>query len=211
MKKLILAWIIIPLVLSAGVKPEEYVKLDVENFEVISTESDPRFGGFKFDPDLWFLDFPEIGASINISDGVDMSAIREAELLTVGYIRTKTMEYLGGGRWGEADYVEIIDVSTNRKQLIDRSICDVHGMSMTREALPTIYGLPTEEDTEKYFKKYDTYPNGLDVAFEGCIVPDPPYESVYRFVCPECRRIYTETTLGEQDGARNPAKRDPRP
>lgn len=203
MKKLIITWLIIPFVLTAGVKPEEYIKLDVKDFELISTEADPRFEGLKFDPDLWFLDFPEIGASINISDEVDLDAIREAKMLKVGYIRTKTMKFLGGGLWGEADYVEIIDVSTNQKQLIDRSICDVHGLKMTREALPTIYGLPTDEDNEKYFKEYDMYPNGFDVAFEGCVVPDPPYESVYRFVCPECRRIYTETVLGEQDGTRN--------
>jgi hypothetical protein len=63
--------------------------------------------------------------------------------------------------------------------------------------LPAIYGFPTEEDQNTYFKEIETHPNGMDVAFEGCVVPNPPYDYVHGFVCPECRRIYLEKHHGK--------------
>jgi hypothetical protein len=172
------------------VKPETLMTGQNLKFALIDTTKDERFKGLKLDGPIYFLEFPKIHSLIELPLSTELGLLKDLESVKVDYLQTKGMEF-GKGEWIETGNIVIIRVRAGEIVVYDATICEVHDLKMRREALPTIYGMMSERDQETYFKDIETHPHGMDVAFKGCIVPDPPYEAVKRFVCPKCRKIYS--------------------
>lgn len=197
------------LLLLGGCGNEDAIlRKSVSEFQVLDASKERRLEHLNLTDPIYYLEVPDIGASVVLPDADKVERLRAATVLKIAYTFTHSMDYLKGD-WVEVESYKILKVEDEVGSIIDLTICEIHGIQMIREALPVIYGLPTEEDHATYFRDIETHPHGMDVVFGGCVVPDPRRETILVFVCPSCREIFNLKTKAEQDAAGNVATRRP--
>lgn len=180
---LVLFAMIIPLEVPGRVKAEFLQRKNAVEYELIEgADSD------------CVLSLEALDVALFLPSGTDVDQIRAAAVLDVVYYQTT-----------EADpAISVLQLWAHGRLVYDASRCELHGVVMSREPLPAIFGLPTEEDFALYFGKIETYPHGWDVAFQGCLVPEEPYTHVNTYVCPVCRDTFLahkQQILEEKDTA----------
>ena len=82
----------------------------------------------------------------------------------------------------------LVKVVRGEKVLFDRSVCEVHEMSMECRLAPVQYGEPAIDYPMDVFDQ--TFPHSREVVLGGCI---PGHEKTgHLFVCPSCVEAYAK-------------------